>query len=99
MQGEANPNFKDGAWLGHYTRAFVQMSALMRQNTICQECQSGEDLVVHHIDETKNNDAGTNLLVLCRGCHMKFHKSKDSDLRRSMTSKWKKIVASSAKAS
>lgn len=99
MTGESNPNFKDGKHLHDYRRHFKKhLSKVMRQGARCWECQTSDQLVVHHIDETRTNDSLGNLAVLCRGCHTRFHKLKTVELRQSMTSRWRKIAASYAKA-
>lgn len=40
----------------------------------CQECGSSENLDVHHIDENPYNNELSNLMLLCRSCHIKTHR-------------------------
>ena len=40
----------------------------------CEECKSFFDLLVHHIDENRQNNSYDNLLVLCTSCHAIVHK-------------------------
>ena len=55
--------------------------ALRRDNYKCNKCNSSDQLVVHHKDETgrgakeHNNDL-SNLETLCRGCHINLHRPK-----------------------
>lgn len=52
-----------------------------RDNYLCQMCinkQCNEKLSVHHIDFNKKNNHPTNLISLCRKCHLKTNtKNKD----------------------
>ena len=50
--------------------------------------------MAHHLDEQVRHDVVENIAVLCRACHMRFHKSKNAALRASMTSRWKTTIAS-----
>ena len=53
-----------------------KINELILQEHACELCGSTQNLDVHHIDENYHNNEITNLMVLCRGCHMKQHKSK-----------------------
>jgi hypothetical protein len=39
----------------------------------CVECKRTSDLVVHHIDGNQQNNHPSNLQVLCRICHSRYH--------------------------
>lgn len=39
----------------------------------CYFCEEKNDLVVHHIDEDRNNNKEQNLLVLCPKCYHRLH--------------------------
>lgn len=39
----------------------------------CYFCSKEENLHVHHIDEDRNNNKLSNLVILCCGCHSKIH--------------------------
>lgn len=39
----------------------------------CAYCGSTKNLLIHHIDENRNNNEVTNLIVLCKSCHQKHH--------------------------
>jgi NAD-dependent SIR2 family protein deacetylase len=39
----------------------------------CAECGARRHLTVHHLDENPNNNASSNLQVLCVSCHEKLH--------------------------
>ena len=40
---------------------------------ICHICKSTENMLIHHNDENKLNNATENLTVLCRPCHQRVH--------------------------
>lgn len=44
----------------------------------CEICSSKEFLVVHHKDRNRENNARTNLIVMCRSCHAKEHSLADN---------------------
>jgi len=50
---------------------------LERDNYTCQQCGNISQLVVHHIDESgqdeKPNNDMSNLITLCRSCHIRIH--------------------------
>lgn len=56
-----------------------------RDNYVCQECGIHQDelegrfkrLDVHHIDYDKNNCNPTNLITLCKRCHVKTNYNRD----------------------
>ena len=39
----------------------------------CETCGTTENLVAHHIDGDRSNNALDNLLPVCRSCHAKIH--------------------------
>ncbi|HBV95804.1 MAG: hypothetical protein JL50_10950 [Peptococcaceae bacterium BICA1-7] len=52
----------------------IRRNALKRANNRCQLCNSGGLLNVHHRHyETKGEEKYTDVIVLCQGCHGKFH--------------------------
>lgn len=40
---------------------------------ICKKCQIKPASLIHHKDFSKSNHKITNLTILCRSCHIKFH--------------------------
>jgi len=46
---------------------------LLREIKCCQECISTRILEVHHIDGNPFNNKLTNLVKLCKACHIKKH--------------------------
>jgi hypothetical protein len=40
----------------------------------CEKCNSISDLLVHHIDQNRENNTASNLIVLCTSCHALVHK-------------------------
>lgn len=46
---------------------------LQKLDGSCLFCLTGDDLIVHHIDNDHENDKLENLLRLCRSCHGKLH--------------------------
>lgn len=39
----------------------------------CYHCKDSEDLQVHHIDHNRENNNPSNLLIVCRSCHIEEH--------------------------
>lgn len=75
-----------------------RQKALDRDNCTCSLCGLKADesqLVVHHKDgngrgkpiDKKNNDL-SNLVTLCRSCHIKEHHEEYMEIKRPMYSKW-----------
>lgn len=46
---------------------------LKRDEFKCTECNSKDQLCVHHIDENIRNNKMDNLITLCKGCHAIVH--------------------------
>lgn len=63
---DKNPNFIDGK----YTYRAHAFRELPNQ---CFNCESIENLEVHHIDKDRENGKLSNLIILCRSCHRKYH--------------------------
>lgn len=51
---------------------------------ICGKKKKSFQMVVHHIDENVYNNTLTNLMKLCRSCHIKIHRDK---LQKSLKNK------------
>jgi len=56
------------------------LAVYIRDNRKCTKCQSKENLVIHHIDESgksnksvKTNNNPDNLVLLCSPCHTRLH--------------------------
>lgn len=62
----------------HRLKKEVGLSVLKKHKNKCSKCESEENLCVHHIERMKPTDKRyneeSNLTVLCRPCHMKFHR-------------------------
>ena len=74
---DKNPNWQGGKSYEPYsvdwTRT-LKISIRERDKYVCQMCtepQGDEALSVHHIDYDKKNCNPTNLIALCRKCHLK----------------------------
>jgi len=52
-----------------------------RDNFRCEKCGTNRGLLVHHIDEDKQNCNPDNLITCCRSCHSKIHRF-DSHLKK-----------------
>jgi len=55
-----------------------RQEVVTRDGSKCQNCGSEEGLVIHHIDhqgrgKKKPNNNPSNLVTLCRGCHVTHH--------------------------
>lgn len=46
---------------------------------VCDICGSEKQLIVHHADGDKANNDVTNLVRLCRACHVKKHMQERAD--------------------
>ena len=87
--GENHPNWQGGN--KEYGIEFdkqLKEQIRERDNYRCQECFKHEDelhdkkgrkykLMVHHIDYDKKNNNPSNLIALCRNCHLKTNFSRD----------------------
>lgn len=70
QEGEDNHMYKTGK--GSYSKkGFANLP------NICNRCQSLERLLVHHIDENRDNNELHNLEILCKRCHQKHHETRD----------------------
>ena len=78
-KGSENINWKGGIpkpyskeWTGELKR-----KVFARDENKCQDCgkigKKRSDLICHHIDFNKKNCLLSNLILLCRSCHMKRH--------------------------
>lgn len=68
--GSKHPYWKGGTSSNYYRKLFHDF--LPKK---CEKCSSERYLVVHHIDEDSTNNKIENLMVVCRSCHQKIHKS------------------------
>ena len=64
-----NPNWKGGVSSMYYMRIAKTLSKE------CVECNSTENLVIHHIDMNRKNNNINNLQMLCRNCHTLKHRN------------------------
>jgi len=73
--GDNHPNYSGGERV--YPPEFnneLRRKIRARDNHACQICGvTQRNLCVHHIDCDKSNNAETNLISLCRSCHMHVH--------------------------
>lgn len=82
---EKNPNWLGGISFGLYGLEFnddlkeVIRNRDRRKCQVCgkQELESGEKLIVHHIDYNKRNNDPRNLIGLCRSCHGKTNHNRN----------------------
>lgn len=68
--GTDNHRYKTG--IGNYNRI-----ALIHYKKVCNRCNSTEKLLVHHINENRNDNNLKNLEVLCKRCHQNHHCKRD----------------------
>jgi len=83
QRGEKNHGWKDGSSFLPYPAEFnnkLKRRIRKRDFHQCVLCNSKIKLVIHHIDEDKNNCVESNLITLCLPCHNKYHTSKDQEL-------------------
>lgn len=89
MAGNKNSNWKGGISFELYSNNWtddLKDSIRKRDNYTCALCGLHQDelldgyikvLDIHHIDYDKNNLNPTNLITLCRSCHMKTNYNRD----------------------
>lgn len=53
--------------------ADYRSKALEHYEEKCTNCGATEDVIIHHRDGHRSNNAISNLIPLCRGCHQKVH--------------------------
>lgn len=71
QRGEKNPAYKSG--IANYSKV-----GFAHYGRKCNRCGSEKNLLVHHQDEDRTNNAIENLEVLCKGCHQKHHETRDA---------------------
>jgi len=78
--GDKSPHWRGGVSFEKYTPAFnnlLKSRIRERDSFICQICGAHENtlkekLSVHHIDFIKEHNMDSNLVSLCRSCHLKL---------------------------
>jgi len=78
FKGKNHPNWLGGKSYEPYGIEFntkLKEQIRRRDNRKCQECNFSENelkyrLSVHHIDYNKKNNVSSNLISLCRSCHL-----------------------------
>lgn len=118
MRGKGNSHFKTGTSYAKWF-AEMRPLIMERDEHRCVVCQKVEqtqevlwsgqtvtrtNLAIHHIDEDVTNNRPENLITLCKGCHLSYHKSKQTrwlwfaayalGASQSMTSKWMDAITS-----
>ena len=103
MRGEGNSHFKRG---DSYSKLVYLIKPLIleRDSGRCVVCSTDRRLVMHHIDENPKHNDPTNLIILCRPCHSRHHKSASTPfpwfahyalgVSWSMTSRWRERATS-----
>jgi 5-methylcytosine-specific restriction endonuclease McrA len=69
MSFEKNKNWKGGAT--RYRKLAFERYNLEK---ICSVCGSIENIIVHHIDENRRNNAIENFQIMCNPCHTSHHR-------------------------
>jgi hypothetical protein len=81
--GPGNPGWRDGRYPpSPYPPEFddeLKFVVKQRDGFKCILCGEKEGLVVHHLDEDKQNNEIANLATLCRPCHAKIHHKEGFD--------------------
>ncbi len=85
-RGDAHYNWQGGKSFEEYGPEFdnvLKDKIRERDNFECQVCHVPQDtltekLCVHHIDSNKENNSDTNLISLCRSCHVSGHNRKET---------------------
>lgn len=73
-KNRANPSYRHGKMCGlkrndNYYKKLTKNEFICK----CNQCGSGNKLVVHHIDLNHRNNNKKNLQILCLSCHCKLH--------------------------
>ena len=68
LPGPTNQSWKTG--ISAYRKLITK--------TQCAYCGSTKNLLIHHLDENRNNNEVSNLIVLCKSCHQKHHCKRSS---------------------
>lgn len=77
--GKLCPAYIDGRSYKEYSskfKGYIRKNILKRDNCICQLCYSKyskKELEIHHRDVNKFNDKESNLITLCKKCHLEMH--------------------------
>jgi hypothetical protein len=71
QEGDRNHNYKTGK--GSYNK-----KAFKFKESVCNKCESTENLLVHHVDGNRSNNELYNLEILCKKCHQEHHTKRDS---------------------
>jgi 5-methylcytosine-specific restriction endonuclease McrA len=77
QSGNKHFNWQGGKSLEIYGEDWtgeLRVKVRLRDNYTCQSCGKKRSLDVHHIDSNKHNNSESNLILLCRSCHLKTHR-------------------------
>lgn len=69
--GPTNPSWKTG----------IQGYRKLVTKERCAYCASVKFLLIHHLDGDRHNNEKSNLIVLCKSCHQKYHTKRGTDGR------------------
>lgn len=47
---------------------------LERDEYTCQQCQGTDELIVHHLNGNDRNNSPSNLITICKYCHLNLHR-------------------------
>lgn len=51
----------------------IKTTSVETKKNVCYDCSSTTGLVLHHVDGDVSNHLKSNLMVLCKSCHIKRH--------------------------
>ena len=51
---------------------------IMNKQKVCEICGETKNIDVHHKDYNYNNNSPQNLMLVCRRCHLKLHRKKNT---------------------
>jgi len=71
ISGYVEPNRRKNCKKYHWLDVLFQ-SILQRDNFKCQRCLEGA-ILIHHVDGDNYNNDPSNLISLCRSCHLSIH--------------------------
>lgn len=66
------------SWKSAHATARKLVHLIEKREVVCAQCGSKNNVDIHHIDGMAQNNSPENLILLCRSCHMKKHRNKNT---------------------
>lgn len=85
--GSGNSKVNQKGVDNHNTTTGIMLYRGMIDTTVCAKCGSTKNLLVHHKDHNRQNNAPENLICLCKKCHQQIHCIRDKQTGRFISHK------------